>query len=97
MIMQWLEWEVKQGRSGDAFKLFKWYRDRGDPARQTKAYYKRIGVGHKIALQLEFESLAELEKFWAELWATPQEEEPPVKLEDVTIQWDSREVWDVLD
>ena len=54
-------------------------------------------MGHKIALQLEFENLAELEKWWAKLFAGPQEAKPPVDLNEVTIQWDSREVWDILD
>ena len=48
-------------------------------------------------MQLEFESLAALEKWWADFWTRPQGEKAPVDLGDVTVKWDSREVWDVIE
>ena len=96
MIVHRLEFTVKAGRSVDAIEWFKW--DRKRIGSNHRIYYNRMGSGHRIAVEAEFENLGELEKWWAEYTANlASVSDPPVNFHEAIENFYSKEVWDLIE
>lgn len=72
MQVQRLEFEVKRGCMPEAVTLLKAMPKEGNVLPIKRVYTSRIGQQNVIAMELEWESLAEYEKGWAKWDARPQ-------------------------
>ena len=96
MIVHRLEFDVKMGHSSEAIEWFKWDRER--TGSWHRIYYNRMGAGHRIAVEVEHENLAELEKSWAEYMASWADiTDPPAVLTEVIENFSNKEVWDLIE
>jgi hypothetical protein len=95
MIVYRCEFVVKLGKSNEACEMYKSAREQWGT--ESRILYQRFGPGHLIAMEWEFENLAEYEKWWAEFGADPANVEPMAKMGDVIENWHSQEVWEVID
>ena len=93
---------VKMGHATEATELVK--RPREKLSIPYRALYCAIGVGLKVAIELEFENYAELEKGWPEFRVSFLEslstlgfEDGKAKFHEVFESWHSRELWRVIE
>ena len=70
MIVFRREQTVKIGRSMDALETFKWMREQLGTLGPVRILYKKMGSGHVLAEEWEFENLGEYEKWYGEYWAS---------------------------
>jgi hypothetical protein len=62
-----MEWTINRGCWDELVELAKTSRDRSD--RPGRIYTSNIGSFNKLVMEVEFDSFAQLEEFWAAWWA----------------------------
>jgi hypothetical protein len=67
MIVYRIEYKVKLGQANAAMELMKWSRGQLGPLAGDRYFYNKLGEGgNRIAVEKEFESLADFDKWLAE-------------------------------
>lgn len=98
MIVQRFTYEVKKGRAEKAIELVKSEIARYAPAQsQTwRIYTDNIGRFWMLAIEVEFESLADLEGYWAK-WFEDPEAVAFLEKFNKTLKSGGTEVWNLVE
>ena len=92
MIVQRWMFNVKQGRMEEAVAVILVEIEKSCPP-NTRVFTSHIGHRDVLDVDFEFESLAELEKFWAEWQARPETPAFGGKWDDLTERGATNETW----
>jgi hypothetical protein len=93
VIVQRIFHAVKQGRVDDFLALMKSNPDSVLNLATKRTYTSYIGRFNTVCHELEFESLDELDKCWAQWWADPETPAYMEKYHELTERGGSSEVW----
>jgi hypothetical protein len=94
MIVQRITWNVKVGCADKCVELLK-----AECAKwkvKWRIYTPNIAKMDKVAGETEFESLAELEKFWTEWFASPGTAEFWKKYNELVDTGGTNETWNLM-
>ena len=91
MIVNRRTWFVKLGQIAEAVELIKAESERTGST--PRIYTPYIGTFNEMALEFEFESLAEYEKFWSEYSASPEAAAFSEKFSRLIERGNKNEIW----
>ena len=101
MIVNRRTFNVKQGRSQEAVELLAGEiaaeKERGGYSGTTRIYTSSIGQFDQVAVEWEYEDLAEYEKGWAEWEARPTTARVMEKWLELTKSGGTNEIWDLAE
>ena len=98
MIVVRYTWHIEAPRYEEVCKLFT---SMGVPEagtlRGVRGYQARTGVTNTLALEWEFDSLGDWERFWEQFAAVPENVEKLRRWDELVPGSGTCEVWDLLD
>lgn len=87
---------VKLGRAAELAELLKTGANHLDWIPPFRVMAARIGVQDRMALELEFESLADYDRFWSAFAAAPETQQVMARLLELTEPGTVNEIWEVV-
>ena len=95
MILQRITFNVKVGCLNKLVELIN--AARAQATKEFRIYTSYIAPLDKLVEEIEFENMAELEKFWADFWANPGTPELMDKFNQLVETGGTNEVWNVVE
>jgi hypothetical protein len=95
MFAHRLTFRVKTGHMDEALEMIKGEIAKGGAP--SRVYQSYISPGNVIIQDLEFESLAELQAFWAEWFSKPETAEFVQKWDQLVESTVTNEVWQIVE
>lgn len=84
---------VKAGRMAETLELLEWAQEQFPAPHARRIYTSDIGTFDQLAARIEFESLEEYEKIWAEWIASPEFGSVIEKWDELTERGGTNEIW----
>ena len=96
MIVHRMTLYIKPGRGNEASELALRENKRRGWHRAVRFYASKIGRFETLAMESEFESLAEYEQFWNAYWATPEAAAFAKKWHELEETGSTDELWELV-
>lgn len=96
MIAQRLTFVVKAGKWDEAVELLKTGADHLDNVPTSRVYGSHFGPRDTLVLEVEFENMAELERWWAKYSAAPESAAVNEGWIQLRAPGGTNEIWDLL-
>lgn len=95
-MVQRITYVVKVGKQDEAVELLKAGADHLENVAPSRVYGHRFGPRDTVAIELEVENLAELERFWGEWQAAPETAAVVEKWDRLVEPGGTTEIWKLL-